>query len=207
MTSNEFYNYCFNLTANTTLYPATANLTSTVKKLIAAGGYANQTQALLTPMLNYIGYVNLTEVSAWAVSGETQDEYFSARDPTFYEQDDITQTWRSWPYQYCTQWGFLQTGSGVPANQLPLLSRTQNLEYESIICVDAFNITTPPNTDAINKYGGYNISYPRLAFIDGEEDPWRPACVHANPFNTTAQNRTSTTDQPFILIQGAVCCF
>lgn len=92
----------------------------------------------------------------------------------------------------------------MPEGQLPLISRTNTLEYESIICVESFNITTPPNTDAINKYGGFAISYPRLAMIDGEQDPWRPATAHASPFNTTALNRTNTASQPFILIEGAV---
>jgi len=117
---------------------------------------------------------------------------------------DISQSWRSWPYQYCTQWGFLQTGSGAPKNILPLTSRLNTLEWESIICVEAFNITTPPDVNAINKHGGFAISYPRLAFVDGQIDPWRPATPHASPFNLTAHNRTSTISEPFILIADAV---
>src|SRR5262249_24944573 len=104
----------------------------------------------------------------------------------------------------CTQWGYLQTGSGAPATQLPLISRTNNLAYEAIICVEAFNITGPSDTDAINQYGGFDISYPRLAFVDREQDPWRPATVHASPFNTAAHNRSSIESEPFILIEGAV---
>merc|ERR1712225_6814 len=64
--------------------------------------------------------------------------------------------------------------------------------------------STPPDVEAINKYGGFNISYPRLAIIDGEQDPWRPATPHASPFNTTAVNRTDTVSEPFSLIAGAV---
>ena len=80
------------------------------------------------------------------------------------------------------------------------MSRTLDLAYESLICRDAFNITEPADTDAINKYGGFNISYDRLAFMDGEQDPWRPATVHS----PLANNRTSTTQEPYILIAGAV---
>jgi hypothetical protein len=87
---------------------------------------------------------------------------------------------------------------------LPLLSRTNDLAYESLICNYAFNITTPANLTAINKYGGFGISYPRLAIIDGEWDPWRPATPHASPFNSTAHNRTSTVSEPFTLIPDAV---
>lgn len=92
----------------------------------------------------------------------------------------------------------------MPKDILPLTSRLNTLEWESIICVDAFNITAPPDVHAINKYGGFGISYPRLAFVDGQIDPWRPATPHASPFNTTAHNRTSTVSEPFILIADAV---
>jgi hypothetical protein len=70
--------------------------------------------------------------------------------------------------------------------------------------VEAFNITTPPDVEAINKYGSFNLSYPRLAMIDGDRDPWRPATAHASPFNETAVNRTNTLSEPDLLIEGAV---
>ncbi len=171
-----------------------------MQRLIRAGGYAGQEATLTTPMLNFIGYVNLTAVQVALASGETIDAYFTTHNASFYMQDTLADSWRSWPYQYCSQWGFLQTGSGVPKNELPLISRTLTLEYESIICRDAFNITKPADTDIINAYGGYDIAYNRLAFIDGEDDPWRGATPHA----PQAKPRTSTTDQPFILISGAV---
>lgn len=151
-------------------------------------------------MLNFINYVNTTQVLPCASSGQSQDQCFSNNNATFYAQDDISQTWRSWPYQYCTQWGYLQTGSGVPKSQLPLISRLLDLPYESLICKDAFGITTPPDVNAINKYGGYNITYDRLAIIGGEADPWRPV----TPLAKDAKKRTSTTQEPVILIAGGV---
>lgn len=196
-----FSEYCGNMTANTILYPATKKLTKTAEHLLHEGGYGHETKSLLTHMLNYIGYVNLTIVTPAKASGETLDQYYSTYNETFYAQDDYASSvWRSWPYQYCSQWGFLQTGSGVPANQLPLISRTLTLEYETMICRDAFNITTPPNTAIINAYGGYDIAYKRLAIIDGEDDPWRGA----SPHSPHAKPRMSTTDEPFILIANAV---
>ncbi|MCJ1479826.1 hypothetical protein MMC13_008512 [Lambiella insularis] len=197
-----FAQYCSNISTETVLYPATVSLKPSIKKILAAGGYADQAASLVPRVMNYVGWLNLTEIAPCAESGQTQDECFSTHNKAFYEMDDITQTWRSWPYQYCTQWGFLQTGSSVPVNQLPLISRTLTLEYESLICRDAFNLTTPADTNAINKFGAYNISYHRLAFLDGEEDPWRPACVHAP--EAKPWTHKNTTDQPFILIQGAV---
>lgn len=83
---------------------------------------------------------------------------------------------------------------------MPLISRSIDLEYLSIICRDAFNITTPPDVEVVNKYGGFDISYPRLAIIDGEADPWRPATPHA----PTAPPRLSTVEEPFLLIEGGV---
>lgn len=196
--SPDFAQYCANISSTDVLYPDTSSLASTASHLIREGGYTPST-SLVNQMLNYIGYVNLTSVQPCI--GESQDECLGTHNTTYYQQDDLSQTWRSWPYQYCTEWGFFQTGSGVPKNQLPLISRTIDLPYEELICVDAFNITTKPDTSIPNAYGGYNISYPRLAFIDGQEDPWRPATPHA--FGYGAKQRVSTVSEPFILIEGA----
>ena len=59
----------------------------------------------------------------------------------------------------------------------------------------------PPNINAINKYGGYDIAYDRLAFVDGEVDPWRGVSPHAPE---AKPRETSTIQQPFILIEDAV---
>lgn len=173
----------------------------TAKSLITAGKYT-ASDALVSQLLNYIGYINSSYVAPCAEDGATQDQCYSTHNATYYAQDDNTQSWRLWAYQYCTEWGFLQTGSGFPAGHLPLVSRTLDLDYESIVCREAFNVTTPPNVDSVNKYGGYDISYPRLAIIDGSADPWRPATPHA--FEEGAHHRRSTASEPFILIDGAV---
>ncbi|KAL8711520.1 MAG: hypothetical protein Q9225_007110 [Loekoesia sp. 1 TL-2023] len=196
----SFYEYCDNITSPSLINNTTANATTTVRQLLTAGGYANQLSTLTTPMLNFINYIQKNYVTPVLDDGKTLDQQYSTHNQTFYNQDDLSQTWRSWPYQYCTQWGFLQTGSGVPANKLPLISRLLTLEYNSLICRLAFNITTPPDTDAINKYGGFDIAYDRLAIVDGEQDPWR----EASPHSTLARDRTSTTERPFLLIEGAV---
>lgn len=202
VSSPEFYNFCNNISSTDVLYPATASKKQTAAHLITEGGYKAD-DALVNQMLNYIGYINLTLVSGWAESSETQDQYFSQHNVDSYQSTSYSaQGWRSWAYQYCTEWGFLQTGSGVPHNQLPLISRLIDLPYTSLVCKYAFNITSPPDTQSVNKYGGYNIAYDRLAIIDGEWDPWRPATPHA--FGYGARPRKSTTDQPFILIADAV---
>ena len=69
-----------------------------------------------------------------------------------------------------------------------------------MVCREAFNITTPSNVDAVNRHGGFDISYPRLAIIDGEADPWRAATPHA----LGQPERRSTASEPFILIKDGV---
>lgn len=192
----DFGTYCDTIGSDVILYNSTISKTDEVIELLKVAGYSDD--LFTTRFLNYIGYINDTVVSA--CTGETQDQCLSVYQPAFYQLDDITQTWRSWPYQYCFEWGYLQTGSGVPKDQLPLISRLIDIEYSSELCKEAFNITTPSQVDRINKWGGFNISYPRLAIIDGEHDPWRQATPHA----IGLPERVSTTSEPFILIADAV---
>ena len=199
-----FSEYCGNLTANTTLRPTTTEATTTAKNLITLGGRGAEMSTLLTPILNFAGWVNQSlAIPSCASEGQTQNQCLATRDSAYYQQDDLSQSWRSWTYQCCSQWGSFPTGSGVPKTQLPLISRLIDLDFKKISCREAFNITTPPDTDSINKYGGYDIAYDRLAFIDGEHDPWRGVTPHA----PEAKNRASTTEQPFILMADAVHCW
>lgn len=174
VSSPDVYEYCDNITSTDVLYPGTEAKRQNATEIITEGGYENKT-SLVNQMLNMIGYFNLTQVSQCSGS---QDECFGQHNQTYYDQDSIEDgSWRAWPYQYCTEWGFIQTGN-TPKDQLPLVSRTYDLEYGTIICRDAFGIYEPPDVELANKYGGYDISYPRLAIIDGEWDPWRPATPH-----------------------------
>ena len=198
----EFYNYCDNITSTKVLYPATERKRSTVEKLIEESECADDTNINL--ILNVIGYTNLTQVAPAAAANYTQDEAFGeSHNVTYNSLTSIEDAdWKSWPYQYCTEWGYLQTGNTPPEFGLPLVSRTTDLEYNSLICKLAFNITSPPDVEAINKYGAYDLSYPRLAIVDGDWDPWKPATPHAFEFG--AKNRSSTASEPFILIPEAV---
>lgn len=99
-----------------------------------------------------------------------------------------------------SRWGYHITGSGVPSKQLPLISRVIDLEYTRLPCRFAFNITSTPNLNAVNKHGGFNMSYPRLAIIDGDADPWRAATPH----RLGLPERISTISEPFLLIRNGV---
>ncbi|KAI4864580.1 peptidase S28 [Hypoxylon rubiginosum] len=195
--SNSFFTYCDTVSSDSVLYPATEARRASVEELITVGGYEDELETLANRFLNYIGYVNSTSVSR--CRGD-QDGCYSTHDSEFYSQDDINQSWRLWQFQVCTQWGYLQTGSGVPEDQLPLISRTIDVDYSALICREAFNLTKPADVEYINRVGGFNISYPRLAFIDGEWDPWRAAGVHA----LEVPERTNTPSEPYLLIDRAV---
>jgi hypothetical protein len=130
----------------------------------------------------------------------TQDEYFTQLNDTFWQQDDLAQqTWRSWSYQVCTEWGYIQTGNTPPEIQ-PLVSRAMDLEYGTYFCRASFNISSPPNVTEVNKYGAFDIEYDRLAIIGGNADPWK----QATPLAEGARKRESTSNKPFHEIAHAV---
>ncbi|KAF2711862.1 peptidase S28 [Pleomassaria siparia CBS 279.74] len=197
--SPDFFYYCGNISSPTVVNTPVEPLRANVTELLAYAGYENDTLAENT-LLNAISYFGVTSVAAWNASGTSQDAYFTTLDADFYARDDIAQqVWRSWDYQVCTEWGYIQTGD-TPADIKPLISRTLDLEYLSEFCVLAFNITTPPAIENVNKYGGFEIEYPRLAIIGGNADPWRPA----TPLADNAPKRNSTTEEPVLLIAHAV---
>lgn len=193
----DFGYFCGNLTADKALYPDLGDRSEAVQSLLGATSYHEEIAELTQPMLNFIGWVEAAHPCA---PGKTQDQCFGNHNTTFYQQDDLSQRWRAWPYQFCTQWGYLPTGSGVPADRLPLVSRLLTTEYHSTICREAFGIHELPDLESVNKYGNYSVHYPRVAFIDGEADPWRAATVHA--IGHDEPGRTSTVSEPFILIAG-----
>lgn len=200
LNSTTFGEYCDAISSATIVYNATEDKKDQATEILQAGGYADEVETLLTPLLNYIGWVNESTVASCTKSGQSQDACFTNYNTTFYELDNLRQTWRAWPYQYCTEWGYLQTGSGVPEGQLPVISRLINLEFSSEICKRAFNITTPSKVERINQWGGFNFSYPRLAITDGQRDPWRQATPHAMGL----PDRVSTDSEPFLLIEDGV---
>lgn len=88
--------YCGNITANSTLYPETERLRSAAQDLLTKGGYGDEVDSLTIPMLNWIGWLTDNKVSTCESS---QDTCFGTHNATYYAQDDISRTWRAWPYQ------------------------------------------------------------------------------------------------------------
>lgn len=98
---DAFFRYCDRVSNDTVLYPSTEPLRATVEELIAVGGWGNETDTLINKTLNYIGTVRVR--SAEICQSEDQDECFGTNDPEFYALVDPAQSWKAWPYQYCTQ--------------------------------------------------------------------------------------------------------
>nr|XP_036581869.1 extracelular serine carboxypeptidase [Colletotrichum truncatum]KAF6790426.1 extracelular serine carboxypeptidase [Colletotrichum truncatum] len=189
--STTFGTYCATVSSDSVLFGSTRHLRPTVEKLLSVSG---SDKKLVNRFLNYVGYVK-NYVKQGCRDGDLARCYSSQNEANYNNTSLHQGSGRSWIYQVCTEWGYFQTGSGVPQDQLPLISRVIDVEYSSIYCRKAFNITTPPNVDAINKHGGFNFSYPRVAIVDGEADPWRAATPHK-----IGLDRKSTTSEPFLLI-------
>lgn len=58
-----------------------------------------------------------------------------------------------------------------------------------------------PNVDIVNSLGGFSLTAPRLAFVDGQFDPWRPATPHSEEF-AFGGARANTLERPFILVKN-----
>ncbi|KAJ3552182.1 hypothetical protein NM688_g4286 [Phlebia brevispora] len=154
-------------------------------------------------VINYATYINET-YSSRCRSPATLDECFGTFDPASYQATDLSETWRLWQFQVCTQFGFLMT---APPPQIPrVISNRLTLDYALQPCKfsyppgEFFTVPNVPDVAVINAYGGLNIAADRLAIVDGQEDPWRPNTPHSD----IAKNRSDTIIRPFKLIPGAV---
>ncbi|KAJ4299538.1 hypothetical protein N0V90_004784 [Kalmusia sp. IMI 367209] len=195
--SPSFYNYCNNITG-TLNFPDLDSKRPTVQKLVAASGHGNST-ATEDTVLNAIGWYG-KKLDAQEASGLTQDEYFTTLNDTQWQATDLdsANAYRSWYYQVCTEWGYIQTGNTPPEIQ-PLISRTLDLEYLTYFCRSGYNRTEPPAIENVNKYGAYNVDHPRLAHIGGNADPWRPATPLWYP-----DHKNDTIEEPWLLISHGV---
>ncbi|GJN73751.1 hypothetical protein PLICBS_007834 [Purpureocillium lilacinum] len=197
----SFGKWCATITSNSLLFESTAFLRPEVEKAVSGAGYkGHELKTLTTRMLNYIGFVkDSVKQTKSSCKGQGLRECVSDR---FYTNDTSIAAgeYRSWLYQTCTEWGYFNSGAATPKNKLSMISRALTYEYSTTSCRRLFNITAHPDVDAVNKYGGFNFSYPRVALINGAQDPWRAATGHA----IGRPGRQSTTEEPFILVDWAV---
>ncbi|KAG6135484.1 hypothetical protein E4U38_001841 [Claviceps purpurea] len=192
-----FGTFCAVVSSDAALFASTAHLRQRVRTAVQDAGYT--AEPLTSRMLNFIGFVRNMVKKQLKESGCTKAsrECLSARLAT----DDPRHDWsRSWLYQTCTEWGYFVNGASTPKDRLSMISRALGLEYSSYGCKLSFNITTRPDVNIINKHGGFNFSFPRVALIDGKQDPWRAGGSHAMGL----PGRESTVSEPFELIDWGV---
>lgn len=73
----------------------------------------------------------------------------------------------------------------APREGKSLISRVLDVQYTQEWCDWAFppgnynRIPPTPDLQLWNRYGGFDLQADRLAFIDGEIDPWLDACYHS----------------------------
>ncbi|PVF95215.1 peptidase S28 [Serendipita vermifera] len=134
-----------------------------------------------------------------------QDDCFGTHDDSKFQGTALTDIWRLWTFQVCTEWGYFI--ASPPDPEWPsMISRLIDVDYEAKICRQAFppgehmQVPAWPNVTIVNALGDFAISYPRLAFIDGEIDPWRPCTPHSQ----YALPRNDTISRPFKLIKDGV---
>ncbi|GAA5821942.1 hypothetical protein JCM10212_005156 [Sporobolomyces blumeae] len=156
----------------------------------------------LAAFAKYATYIK-EHVAARCPDDVDQDECFGT---DVYHGDGLEEApWKSWSYQFCTEWGYFI--GAPPDDSIPtIVSRLLTPDYTGQICKKAFPpgeinaVPALPNVTKINQYGSYELSHPRLAFIDGSADPW----IGATPHSPHAKARRDTRSQPFKLIPGGV---
>lgn len=103
LSNPTFDYYCGNITAPDLVHPDTRDLEKDAKEIISAGGYGKEIDSLTTRLLNFVGFVKASQISSCSENKISIDDCFTTYNTTHYQLDDLSQTWRSWPYQYCTE--------------------------------------------------------------------------------------------------------
>ncbi|OCF56353.1 serine carboxypeptidase [Kwoniella mangroviensis CBS 10435] len=186
--SNEFYSFCDSLTAKGA--SSKLGLIRIPASIIYYGKYIKENVVARCPR------------SEGKPASDIEDCFGTSQDSKFRETD-LEQTWRLWIFQVCTQWGYFMP---APLEGPRIISNKLTLEYTSKICRQAFppgkHFTVPewPDVEEVNQRGDYEIEYDRLAFIDGDRDPWRPM----TPQSDWAPRRKSSVNRPVHLIFDGV---
>ncbi|KAG8220180.1 putative extracellular serine carboxypeptidase S28 [Butyriboletus roseoflavus] len=156
-------------------------------------------------VLNYAEWIRENQVQPCLKYNMTVEECFGTYNDTKYTDTSISEDWRLWQFQVCTEWGYFSTAPPDP-DYPRIVSKLLTMDYATKICRQAypagkyFTVPELPNITAVNVMGDFAIAADRLAIIDGEVDPWRPCTPHSE----YANDREDTILQPFKLIPGAV---
>lgn len=153
-------------------------------------------------VVNYAKYIKENIVSQCPEEAGIE-ACFGSHNDEVYLADDLDQVWRLWMFQVCTQWGyFMPAHTDGPS----LLSKRLTLDFTSKLCKQAypsgkhFSVPEWPDVEEVNRRGDYAIQSDRLAFIDGDRDPWRTMTPQAD----WAPKRQSTSSRPRHIIPDAI---
>lgn len=89
----------------------------------------------------------------------------------------------AWSYQVLTQFGWIQ---GSDPDNVTYVSKYYNIsaarEARTLFYYDIEIDDFPeyPDTDAVNKYGGWNMTPSNVMFTDGQYDPWKEGTLMSN---------------------------
>ncbi|KAJ9091424.1 hypothetical protein QFC21_007214 [Naganishia friedmannii] len=158
-------------------------------------------------LINYAEYVkdNIVVDCPVGKNGKRDVEAcFGSNDLAKFRQTGIEQKWRLWLFQVCENWGYFMP---APLEGPRIVSKLLTLNHTSKVCAAAFPpgklFQLPadgPDVARVNARGDFAIAKDRLAFIDGDSDPWRPA----TPQSDYALKRNDTLLRPVKLIPDAV---
>jgi len=94
---------------------------------------------------------------------------------------------RSWIFQSCTEFGWLQTFS----DRHPMRSKLLTIEFYRKWCEDSFGKGILPYVDRTNnEFGGFNESAFNLFMVNGVEDPWIWAGIQKSAGKVVAEVAT-----------------
>ena len=103
----------------------------------------------------------------------------------------------SYDWQICSQFG--QSQLSTPNSSANLISSFINASsYETNHCLRLFPYApSSPDTEALEKYGGWTMRPSNVMFTNGAIDPWRSLSVQATTdINPQALNRRTTSEVP-----------
>ncbi|KAF8139830.1 serine carboxypeptidase S28-domain-containing protein [Boletus edulis] len=156
-------------------------------------------------VLNFAQWVRENAVKPCLELNTTVEECFGTYDDAQYTNTSLTQEWRLWQFQVCTEWGYFSTAPPDP-NHPRIVSKLLTMDYATKLCRQAyppgkhFTVPAQPDISVVNVLGDFAIAADRLAIIDGEVDPWRPCTPHSE----YVKDRKDTMLRPFKLIPNGV---
>ncbi|KAI9667512.1 MAG: hypothetical protein M1821_000328 [Bathelium mastoideum] len=192
--ANDFWNFCNNVSN----IDSPANITAVDYELAKythgepwtnLGNYANYVKEIVLPYCTTGDY------------DSTENGCFGTQNVSYWA-DTTNSDDRSYLYSTCTEQGAYQV---APPTGKSLISRVLQVNYTQQWCTWAFpagqynSIPSTPDLTRYTRYGGFNFSADRLAFIDGDQDVWLDLCYHSND----APARYSTDLHPEELIAGS----